>query len=190
MRKILLLYCVFIVGCSPRSIEEEVLSFIDKTICFPDSMTVIQNEIITSNSLILNDLYPIKLILYYSPNRCTPCIIGRLKDYERIFDLEVENQFSPQIILASKEKTHEYKALISELKMQSLQFPVYIDKYDEFRRLNPCLPKNMNLHAFLLDKNNKVVLVGNPLINEAMWALFKSTLENMLAHDGEYVPEK
>jgi len=41
----------------------------------------------------------------------------------------------------------------------------------------------------LLDRNNRIVLIGNPLNGDAMWELFKSTLENMLAHDGEYVPE-
>ena len=43
--------------------------------------------------------------------------------------------------------------------------------------------------SFLLDRNNRIVLIGNPLNGDAMWELFKSTLENMLAHDGEYVPE-
>ncbi len=45
-------------------------------------------------------------------------------------------------------------------------------------------------HTLLLDKDNRVVLVGNPLASDAMWTLFKSTLDNMLAHDGVYVPEK
>lgn len=47
-----------------------------------------------------------------------------------------------------------------------------------------------NYAILLLDRNNRVVLVGNPLINDAMRALFKATLDNMLAHDGVYVPDE
>ena len=67
---------------------------------------------------------------------------------------------------------------------------IILDSTNTFKKINPVIPlNNSSLHTFLLDKNNRIVLIGNPLNGDAMWNLFKSTLENMLAHDGEYVPE-
>lgn len=42
-----------------------------------------------------------------------------------------------------------------------------------------------------MDKNDEIVLVGDPVASDAMWNLFKATLDNnMLAHDGVYVPDE
>lgn len=189
-RKILLLnLCIFIVGCSRWQMKDEIKSFLGKTVCFPNNLIAVHNGIALSDSLISDGGCPIKLVLYFSANRCTPCVIGKFRDYEKIFKMEVENQFSPLIILSTKEEKYEYKTLVSELVIRSLPYPVYVDRYNEFQQLNTCLPSDSRFHTFLLDKNNKVALIGNPLNGDAMWNLFKSTLENMLAHDGEYVPE-
>ena len=49
---------------------------------------------------------------------------------------------------------------------------------------------NAIYHCFLMDKNDEIVLVGDPVASDAMWNLFKATLDNMLAHDGVYVPDE
>ena len=75
------------------------------------------------------------------------------------------------------------------LKVNQLDYPVFIDQYATFVHQNPNLPKNQQLHSFLLDKNNRVVLVGNPLYNPALWALYKRTIQEMIDNDG-VLPEK
>lgn len=47
-----------------------------------------------------------------------------------------------------------------------LSYPIYMDTTGVFRRTNPQLPSNPMLHTFLLDENNEVLAVGNPLENE------------------------
>lgn len=58
--------------------------------------------------------------------------------------------------------------------------PFIIDINNEFEQLNPHLPKNKAMHTFLLDENNNVVLVGNPLHNPKIEKMFKEIVEEKL----------
>ena len=190
-RKILLLnFVILIASCSQWRIKNEIESFSKEAIRLPTDLEIVQDGVVLPDSLKQTLTNPVKLILYFSANRCTSCVIKGLRDYDKIFALKVENQFSPLIIFSPRDRAQEYKALITDLKLQSLPYPIYIDKHDEFQQLNTKLPEDTRYHIFLLDKDNHIVLVGNPLASNAMWSLFKSTLDNMLAHDGVYVPEK
>jgi hypothetical protein len=36
------------------------------------------------------------------------------------------------------------------------------------------------MHTFLLDENNKVVLVGSPIRNEMLWELYKELIQSQI----------
>ncbi len=186
---IILLLVVFnTTSCTQWRIKKQLESFCKETIYIPSEFDILQDGVLL-DSLQQPLTDKIKFILYFSADRCTSCTIGKLSDYEKIVKLKIKGLFSPIIIFSPKEDAWEYKTLITDLKVQSLPYPIYIDRHNKFQQQNPKLPEDTRYHTFLLDKNNRVVLVGNPLASDAMWTLFKSTLDNMLAHDGVYVPE-
>ena len=53
------------------------------------------------------------------------------------------------------------KEIVSILRLERFDVPVFIDYEREFEKLNP-LPENQLFRTFLLDENNKIILVGNP----------------------------
>ena len=53
-------------------------------------------------------------------------------------------------------------AFIQTLQDYNFTYPVYIDEKDEFNTANK-LPSNTLYHQFLLDKNNVVIFIGNPI---------------------------
>ncbi len=59
-----------------------------------------------------------------------------------------------------------------------------MDTLNEFAKLNPHLPKNRVLRTFLLDENNKVMLVGNPLHNKKIEDMFYKIVEEKLGKPG------
>ena len=65
-------------------------------------------------------------------------------------------------------------------KNSKFNYPVILDTLGQFERLNPHLPKNKALHAFLLDENNNVILVGNPLLNKKIKEMFYRIVEEKL----------
>ncbi len=63
-------------------------------------------------------------------------------------------------------------------------YPVFLDTAGVFERSNPGLPANPVFHTFLLDRENRVVLVGSPIGNAKMWDLYKSTIARLVANGG------
>jgi len=66
-------------------------------------------------------------------------------------------------------------------------YPVCIDVNDEFNRLNH-FPSDDRFHCFLLDENNRVVLIGNPVQNPKIKDLYIRTICERLNID--YKAEK
>lgn len=126
--------------------------------------------------------------IYYTTDKCSSCILSRLGSCEKLFSLATHVEFFPMIVLATDDE--KYENLIATLRFYPQAFPLYIDRLDRFKTLNPSLPEDGRFHTLLLDRNDRVVLVGNPLDSDAMWDLFVKTVKNMAAHDGEYLPEE
>ena len=116
-----------------------------------------------------------------------PLCKNNLKEYNDIYKKTgCDTLFSPIIIFSLN---NQYYSFTSNLQSHGIDFPVVIDKYNDFRSINHSIPADSRYHTFLLDRNNRVVLVGNPLASNAMRSLFRKTLDNMLANDGLYIPE-
>lgn len=47
----------------------------------------------------------------------------------------------------------------------NVSFPIYVDTTKIFRRNNPQINDLSATHVFLINSNNNIVLVGNPLLN-------------------------
>ncbi len=60
------------------------------------------------------------------------------------------------------------------------QYPVFIDEMGSFDALNH-FPTNMTFQTFLLDKDNKVVVIGNPIHNPMVKELYLEKLTGVQA---------
>ena len=49
------------------------------------------------------------------------------------------------------------------IRRDKLNYPIYVDTLGIFSLGNPHLLQDPRFHTFLLDENNNVILVGNPL---------------------------
>lgn len=63
------------------------------------------------------------------------------------------------------------KSMINVLKQYKFNYPVCIDEKDSFNLLNH-FPIDMNFQTFLLDKNKKIVAIGNPVLNPQIKELY------------------
>jgi hypothetical protein len=68
---------------------------------------------------------------------------------------------------------------INELKQlfknNGFDCPVFMDMENTIMKLNN-FPKEQDFRCFLLDRDNKVVMVGNPVLNPGIWALYKKII--------------
>ena len=188
MNKQLLVVILFVItmleGCSNFSIKRQLQEIIGTEVIFPSTL-----EPITRNSVMQNhEMKPIKLLLYNKSENCLSCAIAKLGQRLEIQGLLHEkSMFEFSIIHAFSSRQYDVeKKQVENLKCN---WNIYLDSDYSFLNANPKILENEIYHIMLLDRYNRIVLVGNPMANASMWNLFKSTLENMLTHDGEYGPE-
>ena len=68
------------------------------------------------------------------------------------------------------------KDLIKLLKRKRFNYPVYIDENDTFNKLNH-FPMDINFQSFLLDKDNRIVAIGNPVHNFQIKKLYLNIIQ-------------
>lgn len=66
--------------------------------------------------------------------------------------------------------------VINTLKINDFKHPVWIDRNDSFNKLNQ-LSSNMSFQTLLLDKDNKVVAIGNPIYNLKVKELYLKIIQ-------------
>lgn len=166
-----LLSCIllFVTSCRNRCVRSDLENFIGSKIIMPDSFCI-------------DTTAHINLIVYYAPENCVSCKIKSLYRWDELLliadslpDFNISFIFQTNAL-----QNHDIK---------SLDYPIILDSVVDFIGLNPAIPADSRYHTFLLDRDNRVVLVGNPLASDTMWSLFRKTLDNMLANDGVYVSE-
>lgn len=119
----------------------------------------------------------IKMIVYTDSAGCTSCGINRMYLWESFveFAKPFEGKLKYYFIYAPTESDN--KSIRISLRTSMFDYPIIVDTEHEFERLNPLLPKNKAMHAFLLDENNKVIFVGNPLHNKQIEKMFYEKVE-------------
>ena len=116
---------------------------------------------------IISDGY--KIVHYVDSTGCTSCKLNLVewKDFITVLD-SMTNCNVPLLFFIHTKQTREVKFALKE---SSFDYPVCLDKGNEFCRLNE-LSQLPVLHTFLLDKYNKVIAMGNPVNNERVKELY------------------
>ena len=129
-----------------------------------------------------------RFIHYIDSSECTICAMKALYLWDDlIVDKEYYKKISFYFII---EPNNNLSELISALNSNYFSQTVFFDVDHIFYKENPDLNiKGLN-HCYLLDKRNRIVLLGNPITNNAIYKLFSDVVNNMLAHDGVYVPDE
>jgi len=128
-----------------------------------------------NNGLHLNDLNkPFKIIVYSDSSHCNACDIKFPAWKIQHRELTVKNKNIGLIFIINTENMDEMEQNANVAGVPGLRL---YDAQGVFKKNNR-LHSNRDLHTFLIDRNNKVILVGNPLTNYKVFALFKKATES------------
>jgi len=123
----------------------------------------------TANSALWNSTY--KILTYIDSIGCSSCQLG-LSEWKALIDscnlqkLDVSFLF----IVHSSDFSHFDR----EVRLYQFDYPIIYDYQNQFHKLNrfPSVP----FRTFLLDKDNKVQLIGSPINNPNIWDLYKKVI--------------
>ena len=115
------------------------------------------------------DAADFKIVTYVDSSGCTNCRM-KLKDWDKVIDgfrssPDVDVSF---LMIVDSDKREEIERLVKD---NDFHHPVSIDSAGLFRKANP-LPSKPEHQTFLLDADNKVIALGNPVQNPKIRELY------------------
>ena len=153
---------------SIKKLDAELRQFKAKAITLPTNLLAknCEEQVLPDSTLLLR---PLKMVVYINQDGCQSC---KLRSLLPIYMYILENQYRENFGVVIILNTQEIE--VAEFTLKEIGFckTVFFDPDACFERLNPHLPANEQLHTFLLNNNNKVILVGNPVHNERLNDLY------------------
>ena len=174
-------------GCGVNSRSEDLRHMLGQEVIIPTMRCRWQGEdtVVNERSCVLATI-----VAYYDEKGCTPCKLKELvvwKSMLREIESEVGQKLRFDLIVQSGPR---FRSLEVDLEAYKFPYSIYFDTQDDFERRNPNLPEDPLFHVFLLDRDNRVVLVGSPVGNPKMWELYKSTIARLGEGEGIMPGEK
>ena len=174
VKYMILLLTVLLQSCGDSKIADDIskmqsrpidLTSCDGAVCYERGREVIYDE----------DSSGDRLIIYIDSQSCSQCFISHMYDYD-----ETVNELSSSGIetLFLFEPNHEQEAGVTEiLEHQAYPFRIVVVKNGGFSKANPHLPSSSIFHSFLINKDNEVVIVGNPVRNDKIKKLMLNSVK-------------
>lgn len=168
-----------LVSCSNNTTTTNLQHLLGQQIVLPTDNG--QWKILNRDTTIAVDNCRPKITVYYNAQGCTSCRLKELVSWNNLIN-DVQNM--PKSDTSNVEFVFLFSvgenanSLALTLKQYQFSIPVLFDIQNSFEKVN-IIPNDEKFHYFLLDKNNKIQLVGNPINNPAMWKLYKKRIAEL-----------
>ena len=169
-------------SCNRKNrVEDEISSFysrhinlsFDKMKCLKDGMDTLVLE--------RTENIDLKYVVYVDSTRCSSCMWKDLYRWNTfLYDIRTYKGKIKVYFIFCPLSFKVEELYLSMRKHKNLNSYVYVDTANVFLQSNTDFPENPLLHTFLLDKNNTVLLVGNPIDNLLIINIFWRTVEERL----------
>ncbi len=163
-----------------KNIEAEIAEFTNSKVIFEPQKMVTQIHGKDTVYNYRND--KLKLIVFFDKETCTSCVIDGLYDWNDFIADFKKNERYLKVFFIFAPPPNEMRNISISFKNSIIDYPIFIDTAGIFKKRNLHLPKEKVLHTFLLNKNNEVILIGNPLYNKKINQMFKEIVEEKLGN--------
>jgi hypothetical protein len=170
-----LIILTFLFGCKNKQtvgIEYILKEWVDKTVIMPNIKPVYMSKRDTVK-YVIDTTRQYSILIYTDSTGCTDCklrlhvwktYIGELPHVNFMFYFHPKNE----------------QHLSSLLRQAFFNYPVYLDRNDDLNKLNH-FPDNPIFQCFLLDNDNKIISMGNPVLNPKIWELYKRIITGKIS---------
>ena len=160
---------------SKNEVTDVLQQMMDREVIIPnDLMPKIYNHTQPDSTLLQSS---VKMIVYLDKQGCQGCKLLDLLSFNSfINELQIFKKVGIVVLLHPS----QFDATDYFLGQIRYNHTVFYDLDGSFERLNPHLPKNERFHTFLLDENNRIILIGNPIGNPKLKKLYLAVLNKHL----------
>jgi hypothetical protein len=114
-----------------------------------------------------------KIFLYVDSTGCSSCRL-RLLQWKQLIE-EADSLFEEKLGFLFFFQPKSKKDMEYLFKNDQFDYPVFIEMNDAMNQINH-FPAQAQYQCFLLNKENKVLMIGNPMINPKIWELYKEQI--------------
>ena len=148
-----------------------VSEWMDKEVLFPDNMVFTIQGKDTVDFAYRDADY--KIVSYVDSAGCLSCIL-QLENWKKVIQrIDSVAEESVPFVFVFNAKT--LRDIILVTRKEGFTHPIVADMGDKFNRMNH-FPTNINFQSMLVDKNNKVLAIGNPVLNPKVLDLYQSII--------------
>lgn len=173
MRLIMFLFVtVFLISCKQSRqdrIEYLVNEWSGKTIRFPNNMCLTSYSNDTVLVQFIREKLPYTILNYVDTLGCISCKLQLPRWKEMI--REIDSMYPQRVNCLMVFNPQEKRRFIQYLKNNQFDSFVYIDENDSLNLLNN-FSQNEHFHTFLLDKDDKIIAIGNPILKPRVRELY------------------
>ncbi len=176
---------VLMVSCEFRASNvkrvDSILKTLESTpIQFDENSFVICRNVMNAKTVGV-DKAQFKMICFVDSQECSPCI---LKD-AYLWNGYIKTFKSDEVAFLFVVSTKKVDDVKSQIRESGFSQNFYIDTLGKFKCDNPQIPESSMYHTFLINKDNNVVLVGNPAKNSRIEKMFFEMINKELGTEYE-----
>ena len=159
-----------------EDITKIVVEWLGKEIKFPDNVSCFVLGKDTLSELCEECFFnEYKILLYLDSAGCSVCKLD-LFEWEKVIK-EADSLFPNKVGFLLFLQPNNIEEMTNFLMYNTFDHPVHMDTLGLINRLNQ-FSQAMQHQCYLLDKDNKVLAIGNPAINLQIWELYKKIISS------------
>ena len=171
MKNIYFCFLLFLSFCSCHNVKNnDFVSIIGRwsgrEILFPDSLYMISDHGTIGKKRVMREY---TIINYVDSAGCTPCKL-HLSKWKKFID-EIQHVYTDSISILLVVNDGSFETIDYISMWDKFSYPIYVDISDSLNKLNH-FPTDERFQTFLLDKDNKVLAIGNPVHNPKVKELY------------------
>ena len=121
---------------------------------------------------------PYRLIVYIDSVQCSSCSLQEMYHWEPFIDSISKYNNKVDICFIFSPPKKKLEMIKKKILRENFKYPIYVDTCGSFLNANKHIPNNSLLHTFMIDKNDSVVLIGNPHTNPKIRDLLFSIINS------------
>lgn len=177
---IVIMFSIISCNDNKNDIEDNLLSMQKKAILLPLGNMMSQHckndtaSFENCNSIKANYRY----VVFIDSAQCSPCAIDGLYRWNSVIDSVRQNKLNLSFLFIVSPPKWQLEDVLLAVEFSGLENDIYIDSMNIFSKMNQHLPRDSKYHSFVINGDNKVVIVGNVLINGKIRELLNKLLKS------------
>ncbi len=160
----------FLFSCKKSNLENVAIQIYKEKLSVPENKMICLNCKEKEIPKMISDS-DIKVVRYLKSSECTQCAMTLAGSFECKYD-KITFVY---VVEVDKSRLNDISI---EMEQYKLSGEVFMDTCNAFLTTNPQIPDNEMFHTLVINKEGKVLMVGNIFQNKKMEALFKKVIAN------------